>query len=80
MRNLKIFIKTKLPIFLIKLIVIYLFCYLFMIVMLNYFEIFLVNLDISSILSNYKEEFLRFLSSDEIKSQIKTIINFSKQP
>jgi len=51
-----------------------------MIVMLNYFEIFLVNLDISSILSNYKEEFLRFLSSDEIKSQIKTIINFSKQP
>ena len=78
MRNLKIFIKTKLPIFLIKLIVIYLFCYLFMIVMLNYFEIFLVNLDISSILSNYKEEFLRFLSSDEIKSQIKTIINFSK--
>ena len=78
MKNLKVFIKTKLPIFLIKLIVIYLFGYIFVIVSLNYFEKFLMNLDISSILSNYNDEFLKFLSSEEIKNLIKNILNYSK--
>ena len=78
MKNLKVFIKTKLPIFLIKLIVIYLFGYIFVIVSLNYFETFLMNLDISSILSNYKDEFIKFLSSEEIKNLIKNILNYNK--
>ena len=78
MKNLKVFIKTKLPIFLIKLIVIYLFGYIFVIVSLNYFEKFLMNLDISSILSNYNDEFFKFLSSEEIKNLIKNILNYSK--
>ena len=78
MKNLKVFIKTKLPIFLIKLIVIYLFGYIFVIVSLNYFEKFLMNLDISSILSNYNDEFFKFLSSEEIKNLIKNILNYNK--
>ena len=78
MENLKVFIKTKLPIFLVKLIVIYLFSYIFVIVSLNYFETFLMNLDIYSILGNYKGEFLKFLSSEEIKNLIKNILNYNK--
>jgi hypothetical protein len=68
------FLKNDYLKYLTKLLTFFIITYLFLIFSLNYLELFLINLDINTLLVNHKEEILRFLSSEDLKELIKNTL------
>ena len=75
MKKFLTFLKKDYLIFLVKVLSLFIISYIFLLFSLNYLEKFLINLNINSFLNNYKEEILRFLSSEDVKQLIKNILN-----
>lgn len=74
MKKLLEFIKNEAITFITKSIIIFLFCFLFLVIALNYTEKFLANVDLNSILLNSKDDIFKFIKSDEVKNLIFNIL------
>ena len=74
MKKLLEFLKKNALTFITKNIIVFVFCFLFLVIALNYIEKFLANIDLNSILLNSKDDIFKFIKSDEVKQILISIV------